>query len=274
VSKIEDALNKARADGSNLSQARHDIKTLENPLVAGVLKNAVKKTSSSLIKLMKQDAEISDEELINKGIILPDTSRSKVTDSFRHLRTQLLQKSKNENFIVLVTSVAEGSDSSFVSMNMGAAFSFEESKTSLVIDCDIKSHKLEDMLGLEYEYGLLDFLESDIDTSEILKDVGIKRLRIIPSGQKKNIENEFFTTEKMKRLLDDLVDRYNDRYVVLNAPSIMTSADTNILIELVDYVVVVVPYGRVTNSDLEMALRKIDKEKLIGVVLNDVPGWS
>lgn len=275
MSKIEEALKKARAKSTVLSGLNTEKdKPLNDPVISSQARSLVKTASSSLISLMKAEAEAGNDELMKKGIIVPDSGLDKVTESFRYLRTQLLQKSKNENFIVMVSSCGKGVDSTFVSMNMAAAFAFDETKTSLVIDCDIQRKNIEEILELEYEYGLLDFLEDDIEVAEILKDIGIKRLRVIPAGKKQQIESDSFTNTRMKSLLDNLVERYQDRYVILNSPSITSSADASILVELVDYVVLVVPYGQVTGPELEKALSKVDKSKLLGVVLNDVPGWD
>lgn len=277
MSKIEEALKKAKNnDKKEKTLDNYNGLVVPNKIISGNTKNLVKvRTSSSHISLMKEEAGITDEELNDKSLIVQNINQSKITDSFRNLRTELLKNSKNENFVVLVTSCTTGVDSAFVSMNMASAFSFDDSKTSLVIDCDINSHNLEDMLSLDYEYGLSDFLENeDIKVSDILHDIGIRRLRVIPSGQNQNIEREYFTTERMKVLIDGLVERYQDRYIVLNTPALSESADANILIDLVDYIVVVVPYGKVKDSDIESVLNKIDKSKFLGVIMNDVPDWG
>ncbi|MDH5424052.1 MAG: CpsD/CapB family tyrosine-protein kinase [Gammaproteobacteria bacterium] len=275
MSRIEEALRKAKESRSNqLISASSDGEVQTPTAVTGGAISVVKQSSSSsLIKLMKENVTIDDEKLLSQKIIRPGSEKSSVTDSFRYLRTQLLQKSKDENFIVLVTSCGDGVDSSFVSMNMGAAFSFDETKTSLVVDCDFQSDTLDTMLDLDYEYGLLDFLDGNAEVVDIIKDVGIKRLRVIPSGLNAGRSSESFTTLRMKMLLDGLVERYQDRYVVLNSPAVSESVDTSILIDLVDYVVVAVPYGKVKKKDLENTLKRIDKSKLIGVVMNDVPEW-
>jgi protein-tyrosine kinase len=275
VSKIEDALKKAKTTRKSLTVSPVKNRNDDvNSIVSGRVMSVVKESATSLIKFMKVESLADDDELLRKGIILPDSSGSKVTDSFRYLRTKLLQKAKNENFVVLVTSCSEGEDSAFVAMNMGAAFSFDESKTSLVIDCDFQSNDLEEMLELDYELGLLDFLEKGIGVNEILMDVGIKRVRVIPSGKKDHVDSEYFTAERMKVLLDDLVERYQDRYVFLNSSSISASVDASMLVDLVDYVVLVVPYGKVSGDVLEESIKKIDESKLLGVILNDIPEWS
>lgn len=273
MSKIEDALKKAKENRSNISPVASTSGAVEaNSVVSGTSMSVVKK-SASLIKLMRDEASAGESELTSKGIILQDSTNADVTDSFRFLRTQLLQKSKNGNFIILVTSCVEGADSAFVSMNMGAAFSLDESKTSLVLDCDFQSDHFEEMLGLDYEAGLIDFLEGEAEIGDILKDIGIKRLRLIPSGHKHHIESEYFTTDRMKVLLDGIVERYQDRFVVLNSPAISDSVDASILVDLVDYVVIVAPYAGVSTKELEESIKKIDKSKLLGVVINDIPKW-
>lgn len=275
MSKIEQALKKAKNNIKKEKSSVSENSLNSNNIISGSSKGLIKRDTPSRIKLMKGEAGISDEELNNKSLIIQNLNQSKITDSFRNLRTQLLKNSKDENFVVLITSCTAGTDNSFVSMNLAAAFAFDESKTSLVIDCDINSHHMEDMLSLDYEYGLLDFLEhEEVRVDDILHDIGIRRLRVIPSGSSQGDECEYFTTNRMKVLLDGLVERYHDRYVVLNSPSLSESADTSILIDLVDYVVVVVPYGSVNDSDLDAVLNKIDKSKLLGVILNDVPDWK
>lgn len=274
MSRIEEALKKAKASRNSLVVADStDEEKMSRQLVAGRSMSVVKKQPSSMIKLMREYVASDNDELTRKGIILPDSSKSAVTDSFRYLRTQLLEKSKNNNFIVLITSCGGGEDSAFVSINLGAAFAFDESKTSLVIDCDFKTNTMDSMLMLEPGNGLIDFLEDDADVSDVLKDVGVKRLRFIPSGNIDHIESEYFTTERMRALLDGLVERYDDRYIFLNSPAINDSVDASILVNLVDYVIVVAPYGRTSTKELEAAIDRIDKSKLLGVILNDIPEW-
>jgi hypothetical protein len=49
------------------------------------------------------------------------------------------------------------------------------------------------------------------------------------------------------------------------------SADTQILAELCDYIVLVVPYGKVTNQQIDACVKELDNKKLLGVVFNNEP---
>ena len=69
----------------------------------------------------------------------------------------------------------------------------------------------------------------------------------------------------------ELLQRYSDRYVFLNAAPILDSADTKILVDSCDYVILDVPYGKVTTKRIKEAVNAIDANKLAGIVFSDVP---
>jgi Mrp family chromosome partitioning ATPase len=75
----------------------------------------------------------------------------------------------------------------------------------------------------------------------------------------------------MRKFLYAAQQRYRDRYIVLDAPPIGESADASILAEFCDRVVIVVPYGRVTEGQVSAAVDSVDKSKLFGLVMNDEP---
>jgi Mrp family chromosome partitioning ATPase len=72
-------------------------------------------------------------------------------------------------------------------------------------------------------------------------------------------------------LLVDIRQRFSDRFVILDSPSMTDSADARILLELCDYVLLVVPYGRATSAEVEESIKAVDGEKFLGVVFNDEP---
>lgn len=273
MSKIEKALRKAQSN-RELSNSKALVNTKsdssdESSKNAMTIKRAA---SSALIKNMGEDDFLSLDDLVQRRIIFPEMSDGNVANSYRVLRTKLLQKSKGENFIVMITSCTRGYDSSYITLNLSAAFSLDEGKTSLVVDCNLHEPRIDKMLGISAENGLTDYLEhEDVTVDKIIQPAGIKRLRVIAAGEFEEKTSEYFTSKKMKNLLDSLVDRYPDRYVFLDAPSIIDSADAKILSELSDFVIVAVPYGKATKNQVMASVKAIDADKLLGVVMNDLP---
>jgi len=204
-----------------------------------------------------------------KRIIHPDMDDYSIMNSFREIRTHLIQKSPGKNFVLMVVSLAHDMGATFFSVNIGAAFSYEGQKTSLLVDCNQRKPKLNRLFDTETRYGLSDYLHHPkIRSKNIIYPTGIYRMNFIPIGHRSNEKREFLSSERMQEFIGIIKRRYADRYIILNAPPLETSADAAILSEVVDYIVVVVPYGKVTESRISKALKLLPQEKIAGIILN------
>lgn len=249
--------------GKNTFLAKAEDKVMQDTLSQMV-------DSTRQIENMKEILLLEESELSDKKIISANMSDYKVTDRFRELRTTLLNVSKNKSFMIMVTSVCRSGGASVVATNLAAAFSFDDSKTALLIDCNLRNPKLDRMFNVNHEKGLTNYLENnEVNIDQIITSTGIRRLRLITAGQNKESTSEYFTSARMLDLLNQIQERYTDRYVIIDAPPIGESPDAAILSELCDFVLAVVPYGKVTIPNIEKALKVIDKNKLVGVVFNN-----
>ena len=192
-------------------------------------------------------------------------------DAFRDLRTRLLNLRGNQNFITLVAPVGQGCGGSFVARNLALAFAFDEAKTALLVDCDALHPSQHVALGAGSDNrGLMDYLGGAIDSlDEIQYDTGIPRLQLIPNGSVREIAGEYFTSVRARTMIDSLRSEDPNRYIILDAPSAMTSPDARILSDLADLVVLVAGYGKVTLEAIEKAAANFDPAKLAGIVFND-----
>lgn len=278
MSKIEKALNKARTSGA--------LRVISNPASprpepsAGTALDVTtqmtlleqRSTSSAAIARMQEKKLLSKQALSHNRVIYPELGENGTVRAFREIRTRIIQKCQGRNCVLMVTSVTGKGGSSFVSLNLGAAFSFDAGKTALLVDCNLKAPSLDKLFADGMNKGLTDFMENpSIDVGDIIHPVGIERLRIIPAGGKREIPAEYFTSLKMRRLLDGIKHRYPERYVIIDSPPMTESADTQILAELCDYVILVVPYGRVTDTQVDSCIKAIGEKKLLGIVFNNEP---
>ena len=226
---------------------------------------------SKSIRLMQEPRLFSESELDERKIIYPEMSDRKIINVFRDIRTKLFQIARGQNFLSLIMPSCSMGGSTLFSLNLAASIAFDDSKTALLIDCNLRNPSLHKLLDIEPEYGLVDFLENeDLDIDEIIYSSGIPRLRVIPVGCRKESSGESFMSLRMKAFLDVLKARYPDRYIILDGPSIADSADARILAELCDLAVVVVPYGKSTPAEVVSAANAIGKDKLAGVVMSYV----
>ena len=97
-------------------------------------------------------------ELQTKRIIHPDMGDQSILNSFREIRTHLIQKKPEKNFVLMVASLDHNMGATFTTVNIGAAFSYEGQKTALLIDCNQDKPKLDRFFDVEIKNGLSDYL--------------------------------------------------------------------------------------------------------------------
>lgn len=229
-----------------------------------------KKYSLSSIDHMSEPMRLTVAQMDAHRIIYPNLLDVATVDSFRDLRTSLLKLFRGDNKITLVCSVKPNGGSSYVASNLAAAFAFDELKTALLIDANIREPRLHEHFYLQPDHGLIDFLRGQVvGIDSIIYATGIPRLRLIPAGEASASAAEYFSSLRMQALLEVLRYRYKDRYLIIDAPAINSCSDTKILASLVDAVLLVVPYGKVTESQLKRAVEAIGEDKLVGVIVNN-----
>ena len=212
-------------------------------------------------------------QLEQRRMIHREESVRQQSDAFREIRTRLLGLAGPQNFVTLVVSVSPGSGGSFVACNLATAFAFDEAKTSLLIDCNLRYPDQHRKLGVSPATGgLIDLLElPKVGTDSIIYRTGVPRLRLIPAGKVRENSGEYFSSFRMRTLIDSLRCRYSDRYIFLDGPAIKGSPDARILSDLADFVIVVAGYGRDTPSAISQSVANFEPEKLAGVVFNQSP---
>ncbi|MHB8254060.1 MAG: P-loop NTPase family protein [Acidiferrobacter sp.] len=271
MSKVEKALQKARAmdDVAQPIPAVASVAAQERPLVI-THKDLAAYTAQ--IPRMSRKFQWERSDLGEAKIIYQEMEDARVVESFRHMRTHILHNAGSGNCVVLVASVIPDGGASFVALNLAAAFAFDESKTALLIDCRLRDPKQDKLVSADIHYGLTDYLEADdVDVSQIIHEGGLPRFRLIPAGRRSDSATEHLDSLRMRDLVGHLKERYPDRYIILDAASPAESADAAVLAELADFVILVVPYGKATESQIWAAAKAIDEQKFLGVVFNDEP---
>ena len=234
---------------------------------------SVARRTGNALSLLEEPRLLSTRELEERGLIHRNDAVREQADAFRELRTRLLAMGGDRNFVTLVAPISHGCGGSFVARNLATAFAFDDSKSALLIDCDVLHPSQHTALRVDVENGgLMDYLDdASLDVARILYHCGIPRLRLIPSGRPRETTGESFSSLRMSALVDSLRSRYPDRYLILDSPSVLGSPDARILSELADMVVLVAGYGKVIPENVEKAVASFPADKVAGVVFNHLP---
>lgn len=216
---------------------------------------------------------LTPSQLVDRSFIpFADGANRHLVDSFRELRTRLLAIS-NDNFITLVAPVGPTCGGSFVARNLALAMTFDQSKTALLIDCNLHHPTQHTTMKIDASKGgLINYLEDpEVNVESMIYGTGVARLKLIPAGKSQfgDMEAEYFMSFRMRLLLDSLRSSYKDRYIFLDSPPILGAPDARLLSELADVVVLVAGYGRNTAADIAAAAANFDPLKFAGVVFNE-----
>ncbi len=266
MSKIEEALRRAR-------EAERRQSAVAPPVPSPVRnRELVMSLPGSEGRRMVEPFRREVGELAEERVIYPEMGDERVVNAFRELRTNLNQRHRAPNWVTLISALRPRGGASFVAVNLAAAVTFEEAKTALLVDCNLDHPALDRLVKEPNPIGLTDYLSDDtIGIEEIIHPTGIARLRVMPAGRRASSAGEFFTLERMRNLVSDVKSRYPDRAVVLDGPPVPRTADLRILEMLADQLVMVVPYGRAAEDEVDAAIAQLNEQKFAGVVLNDEP---
>ena len=217
--------------------------------------------------------EIAYEEglLAKNKIIYPGMKDKEVLNSFRSLRMNLQSKMERFNSVILVSPVEQDASSSYAAINLATAFTFEHEKSALILDCHIGDSDLIKKLCVEEGAGLYDyFADNGSDIEKIIYPTMVPQLHVIPAGHPPaGIPDslEYFGRPKIEALIADVVSLNENRVVIINAPSILGSADTKLLAGISDHVVVSVRYGRTTPIQINKIINEFGQQQITGFVM-------
>jgi exopolysaccharide/PEP-CTERM locus tyrosine autokinase len=253
MSRIKDALEKARNEGKHADVfSPRGITSCES---AGVVQTPVVDYSETAVKKHK--------------IITPFFDQHELVERFKLLRTKVLTESRQSDARnILITSTLDGEGKTYVAVNLAVTFAREVDQTVLLVDVNFKNPSLLKVFGIDERPGLADYLLHDRPLAELLIRPGIEKLTLLPAGMPGGRSAELLRSLKMKELVREMKQRYGDRYVFFDAPSVLNSVDAMVLAEYVDRTLFVIESGRVPPQKMSEALLHLDGSKMLGAVIN------
>jgi capsular exopolysaccharide synthesis family protein len=197
---------------------------------------------------------------------------SAVAEQYRLLRTRLEDSTQGpRRQVLLVTSPQIGDGKTTTSANLALTMAQEFQQTVLLVESDLRRPTLASLFAVPEGPGLVDVLLGAAPLEDAIASVPGSALRILPAGLPSAQSTELLGSQAMHRVMETLRAQF-DR-IVLDSPPVAI-ADTHVLARLVDGLLLVVRAGLTQRQALERALAGVDREKVVGVVLNEVADAS
>lgn len=196
---------------------------------------------------------------------------SMVTEQFRRLRTLIINPGvRNAPKIIMVASAMSGEGKSFVAVNLASIIAVELHSHALLVDCDLRNPSITRWFGLQEKKGLSDYLMGEAEIQDLLIKTSIDKLSILSGGSIQDNPVELIGSKKMKTLVQDLKSRYDDRYIIIDSSPILATTEPSVLNEMVDGIILVIKSGDTPRETIQQAVKLLNKNKILGIVLNNM----
>ena len=210
------------------------------------------------------DLKVTEE---NRGVcIVPNAVE---VQRYKILRTRIQQQTRGRGLnTIMVTSSNKREGKTVTCINMAMAFALALNQTVLLVDCDFTGQDIHRYLGIQSHASLVDYFIDRVPINELIIWPGIEKMSLISGAKTVTDSSELLSSPLMKALITEMKSRYDDRYVIFDAPPVLEYADAIAMAPFVDGVIMVVQAGVTSKADVQRAVEIIPREKFLGFVLN------
>jgi capsular exopolysaccharide synthesis family protein len=205
----------------------------------------------------------------NDSPLMPfEASFANVGEQYRIIRTKIVQHPMTPH-VIAISSVDPGDGKTTTAVNMAAALALKSDTKVLLVDCDLRRGQIGPLLGFANEPGLTNILGGTNSLNEAIVQVKqLPNLFVLAAGTALANPVEVLDSANWRRLIDQLRKHFD--YVVLDTPPLGLVADSDLILQVTDGVVLVVRPDFTTRSRCLSTLASISATALIGVILNGV----
>jgi capsular exopolysaccharide synthesis family protein len=190
-------------------------------------------------------------------------------DTYRMLRTRVLQEmTANKWRSIAITSPTQDSGKTLTAVNLAITLAMDLSRTTLLVDADLRRPSVHKYFEYEPELGLNDYLFDDEPVSRLLFHPNMDRLTVLPGRLSVRDSAEALSSPKWLALLQEITARYPDRIVVADIAPVLNVDDALTIAPHIDCILMVAENGRTKREELEKSLELLDGYSVIGTVLN------
>jgi protein-tyrosine kinase len=222
----------------------------------------------NFVPVQYRSAPVDPQAMERHRVLLrvPDVGISR---AYKILRTRVLHRlSANGWYTLGITGTSAGEGKSLTSVNLALALAQDVNTHVFLVDLDLQRPQLGAYLGMSYEHGLTDYLTGQVGLDQIIYDIGVKRLAVVPNASSVENSSELLCAPRMGEFISALEAQLPRRIVVFDMPPLMVTDDVLAFAPRVDTFLLVVSQGQTARRTLANAKEVLAEMNLMGVVLN------
>jgi len=292
MSRVFDALQKSQGENqgaSPLAQVQSESAPVEAPAESGaVLSSAVAEEAPSAIPGMPAitggalpiaapsegrwlnvpaDRILHPQPMPEQRLVSIAEPDSAGAEMFRVLSTRLAHMQRKRHLHKLLITSSEGDEGkSVVTTNLAFSIARRSNERVLLIEADLRRPSASSLLTSSTLRGITEWSEGKLALEDALYRVNDLPLWFLSAGRGIEEPMPLLESDKFARMLEAVSASFN--WVLLDATPLLPMADSTSLSRLCDGVLVVVREGYTRKKVLNKALGSVEKNKLVGMVLN------
>jgi capsular exopolysaccharide synthesis family protein len=209
---------------------------------------------------------------ISNRVMIEDSAKSAVTESFRTLRTKIQNiLNSDETKIIMVTSSVNGEGKTFISANLANILAKTDKKV-LLMELDLRKPKLSEILNQDSSIaGFSDYMQGSLELDDIIKRTELnENLFLISSGPVVSNASELLLNKKTKFMLDTLKDQFD--YIIIDSSPMGLVSDALILEKFADMTIYICRHNYTNTEQINLVnqLKSKDNIENMYLVINDV----
>jgi exopolysaccharide/PEP-CTERM locus tyrosine autokinase len=222
------------------------------------------------VKLARKIAsDLIPGKSFSDSIVMLSSPDSADAETFKVLRGQILfPRDRKIPRSMLVTSTFPAEGKTYIACNLATTLAMSIDEYVLAIDTDLRRPRLHRMFGYSKVRGLHDYLVGNARLEDLIIKSSIDKLSVLPAGKPPRNPTELLSSNMMVKFLEEVKERYQDRFVVIDSPPSSVTAESKFLAQHVDGIIYVVMANKTPRKDVEKAIDNLGREKILGIVFN------
>jgi exopolysaccharide/PEP-CTERM locus tyrosine autokinase len=225
------------------------------------------------VKRLPLPSPLDPKRIIQNGfspnLVALSASESMDAENFKVLKSQVLfPKNGKVPRIVMVTSAYPGEGKTFVSANLAVSLALGIDEYVLLIDCDLRRPSLHEMFGYSNTEGMHEYLTGKRELPDLFIRTRVEKLSLLTAGSSPSNPAELLSSIMMQEFLEEVKGRYQDRFIIIDAPPSQVTAETNVMANNMDGIIFVVMAQKSPRETIQRSIENLGRNKILGIVFN------
>ena len=217
----------------------------------------------------KMASDLIPGKSFSDSVVMLSSPDSADAETFKVLRGQILfPRDRKVPRSMLVTSTFPAEGKTYVASNLATTLAMSIDEYVLAIDADLRRPRLHRMFGYSKVRGLHDYLVGSARLEELIIKSSIDKLSVLPAGKPPRNPTELLSSNMMVKFLEEVKERYQDRFVIIDSPPSSVTAESKFIAQYVDGIIYVVMANKNPRKDIEKTIDNLGREKILGIVFN------